>query len=96
MCSLCADIIKLILPFKIDGGEVETYLSWVYDSSPPLPPGFRKGMTVWADSMAGRAHDESSSARATAVSSTDTCRATDVVEQDAIYRKRPSRVCAVS
>jgi len=40
-CSLCASVIKLILP--LDGGkEVDKYWNWVYDEKVELPKGFMK------------------------------------------------------
>lgn len=38
-CSLCAGIIKLILPSE-NGAEVAKYWNWVYEESIPLPPNF--------------------------------------------------------
>lgn len=38
-CSLCAAIIKRILPLE-NGAEVEKYWQWVLEERPPLPTGF--------------------------------------------------------
>jgi hypothetical protein len=40
-CSLCAGIIKLILPLE-DGKEVEKYWEWVYEEKTELPKGFMR------------------------------------------------------
>jgi hypothetical protein len=40
-CSLCATVIKLILPSE-GGAEVDAYWNWVYEESVPLPPKFMK------------------------------------------------------
>ena len=40
-CSLCAAVIKHILPFE-HGAEVERYWQWVLQEQVPLPPGFMR------------------------------------------------------
>eukprot|EP01038_Epipyxis_sp_PR26KG_P011205 gene11205-15029_t len=40
-CSLCAAIIKLILPYE-NGAEIEKYWNWVYEVRTELPSGFKK------------------------------------------------------
>lgn len=39
MCSLCAEVIKKILPFE-GGKEEERYWDWVYEEAVQLPPSF--------------------------------------------------------
>ena len=40
-CSLCAEIIKIILPFE-NGLEVEKYWKWAFDQKIDLPDGFMR------------------------------------------------------
>lgn len=40
-CSLCAEVIKIILPFE-RGLEVEKYWQWVYQDKIEMPAGFMK------------------------------------------------------
>lgn len=41
LCPLCANAIKIIIPFD-HGREVAKYWAWVEEVVPPLPPGFQR------------------------------------------------------
>ena len=49
-CSICAGIIKKILPFE-GGKEVDKYWDWCYEINPPLPPGFARNFRLAGDAL---------------------------------------------
>lgn len=67
-CSLCASVIKLILPLE-GGKEVDKYWNWVYEEKVDLPKGFMKNFrhsaaviqAVYIDDQHEEKHDQHNS-----------------------------------